>query len=76
MQKDNFFIALEESIDFQREKLLKLARRFYPYLTFDDIQQPNDFPLLEENPLFRFEEGILQGMLSIQVLYYREVVSD
>ena len=53
---------LDEMIAQQEKKLLKLAREIIPHLTSDDILQPNDFPQLENHPVFRFEEGILKGL--------------
>ena len=61
-----FIFVLEELIDAQRELLLKNARKLIPHVTSDDILQPNDFPALEFNPEFRYEEGILAGLLSAQ----------
>lgn len=55
--------VLEELINYQRDKMLGFARQIYPYLTPDDILQPNDFPRLENDPLFRYEEGVLAGLL-------------
>jgi hypothetical protein len=54
---------LQELIDQQRQKLFTVARRILPYVTPDDILQPNDFPELELHPHFRYEEGILDGLL-------------
>ena len=56
----------EELIAAQRAKNLILARRILPHLTEDDILQPNDFPVLEANPHFRYEEGILEGLMTAQ----------
>lgn len=53
---------LDEIIESQRKKLLSHARRIVPYVTPEDILQPNDFPELENHPHFRYEEGILDGM--------------
>ena len=53
---------LEAAIKHQEKKLLTLAREIIPHLTSDDIMQPNDFPELENHPVFRYEEGILQGL--------------
>lgn len=50
----------------QRQKLLECARRIIPHLTADDILQPQDFPELECDPEFRFEEGVLFGMETIE----------
>lgn len=55
---------LEELVEQQRGKLLKLAREFVPQATSDDILQPNDFEELESNVLFRYEEGVLAGILA------------
>lgn len=59
----------DELVDLQRKKLLQLAQKIIPYLTEDDILQPNDFPELENNPLFRYEEGILEGLLTARMAY-------
>lgn len=58
---------IEELIFGQKEKLLKCGRQFVSNLTTDDLLQPNDYPELENNPHFRYEEGILAGMQSVQV---------
>lgn len=57
---------LNEMIEGQKKDLLKTGRRFVPQLTPDDILQPNDFGDLEQNPYFRYEEGILAGIQSVQ----------
>lgn len=56
--KELFETLLEE----QEKKLLKCGQSFIPNLTSDDILQPNDYPELEYNPHFRYEEGVLEGM--------------
>lgn len=50
----------------QKKRLLQHGRRHIPTLTPEDMLQPNDYPELEENPEFRYEEGILAGILSLQ----------
>lgn len=57
---------MEELIAGQKKALLKLGRRFVPTLTPEDMLQPNDYLELENNPHFRYEEGMLAGMLSMQ----------
>lgn len=57
---------IEELIVEQQDKLLSLARRIHPSITAEDILQPNDYPELELNPHFRYEEGILAGILTVQ----------
>jgi len=59
---------VEGAIDFQKKKLYKLGTRIIPNLTTDDILQPNDFPELENHPEFRYEEGVLSGMLTMQTI--------
>lgn len=58
---------LQEMIDLQQAKVLSSARRILPHLTTDDILQPNDFPELENHPHFRYDEGVLEGLKSVQM---------
>lgn len=51
----------------QQEEMLKCATRIIPNLTEDDLLQPNDFLDLEHNPFFRFEEGVLMGVKTVQM---------
>lgn len=57
---------LEEMIMAQQATLLEVGRCFVPRLTSEDALQPNDYPELEYNPHFRYEEGILTGMQSVR----------
>jgi hypothetical protein len=59
--------VIEEVIDFYRKKLLESARRMIPHITPEDLMQVNDFPELENNPEFRYEEGVLSGILTLQM---------
>ncbi len=62
--------TLEKMVTFEREKLLALARRINPLLTSDDILQPQDFAELEQNPEFRYQEGVCIGLESaLSALY-------
>jgi hypothetical protein len=45
----------------QREKVLALARRLKPNLTLEDIQNPHDFPELDD-PDWHYEDGVLTGI--------------
>jgi len=58
---------LQEMIEFQREKLLKLAREILPDLTPEDLRNPQDFPELIKDPLFNYEDGLLAGYLVVQI---------
>ena len=56
--------ALFESlVEAQKAKVLACAQRIIPTITPEDLLQPNDFPELEFHPHFRYEEGILEGLL-------------
>ncbi len=59
----------DELIAMQQKKVLSCAQRIIPHLTEDDILQPNDFPQLELNPYFRYEEGILEGLMTARMAY-------
>ena len=39
------------------------------------LMQPNDFPDLENNPLFRYEEGVLEGLLTARMALKQELVT-
>ncbi len=61
---------LEDLIQDERNKMLKLAKEILGIpLTDDDLLQPNDFPELENNPHFRYQEGIVVGLLTFQSAY-------
>ncbi len=59
----------DELIEAQRQKVLACARRIVPNITEDDILQPNDFPALELHPHFRYEEGILEGLMTARMAF-------
>lgn len=58
---------LKELVQYHQEQLLKSGRRLIPKLTAEDILQPNDYPELEFNPHFRYEEGMLCGIQTVQM---------
>jgi len=61
---------LDELILSERKKMVDLAKEILEIpLTEDDLLQPNDFPELESNPHFRFQEGIVIGLLTFQSAY-------
>ena len=57
---------MAELVDYHQVQLLKSGRRIIPRLTPEDILQPNDYPELENNPHFRYEEGMLSGIQTVQ----------
>ena len=66
----------DELVEAQQKKLLNFARQIVPYATPDDLLQPNDFPELENNPLFRYEEGILEGLLTARMAYLAKAAEE
>lgn len=61
--------VFDELIELQRKKLLQFAQQIVPNITLDDLLQPNDFSELEHHPLFRYEEGVLEGLLTARMGY-------
>jgi hypothetical protein len=62
-------VFLNDMIHHQQARLLAHARRIIPHATSDDILQPNDFPELETNGDFRYEEGFLAALLAVQMAW-------
>lgn len=60
-------VLFDELVDAQRKKLKRCAEQIVPGLTEDDLLQPNDFPELENHPYFRYEEGVLEGLLTTRM---------
>lgn len=69
---DHLTELLNELIEAQKKTLLKTGRRIIPTLTPEDMLQPNDYESLENNAHFRYEEGILAGMQSVQMAFNHE----
>jgi len=63
-QLSDILNLLEELEIYQKKHLMEFAKKFVPNITDEDILQPNDFSELENNPLFRYEEGVFHGVLS------------
>ena len=59
--------VIQEILEMQHKKTLACGRRIIPALTADDMLQPNDFPLLENHPEFRYEEGVLEGIRTVHM---------
>lgn len=58
---------LKELVQFHQTQLLKSGRRLIPHLTPEDLLQPNDYQELEFNPCFRYEEGMVAGIQTVQM---------
>lgn len=59
--------TIDSVVDRQKNTLLQLGRRIVPTLTSEDVLQPNDYPELEHHPEFRYEEGVLAGLQTLQM---------
>lgn len=70
-QKTNLWEKIDrlllEMVEDHQKKLLECGRRIVPRLTSEDMLQPNDYPELENHPYFRYEEGMLAGIQSVQM---------
>ena len=57
---------LEEMERHQRQRVVDLARRLRPDLTFEDLQSPHDFPELADAD-WHFEDGQLAGLVAARI---------
>ena len=62
-------VLFDELAEEQRKKLMAFGRVLVPGLTADDLLQPNDFPILDNHLHFRYEEGVLEGILTARMAY-------
>ena len=69
-------VLLQELIEHQRTKLLKVAREIVPDATPEDIRNPQDFPDLVADTLFNYEDGILTGYLTLQTALRKQTRID
>ena len=51
--------------ELQTSKVLDLARRLKPGLTLEDVQNPHDFPELND-PDWHYADGVLAGIASVR----------
>ncbi len=63
----------EELIEQQQKKVFRLAQEIIPNITGDDVLQPNDYPQLENNPYFRYEEGVLEGLQVARMAFLAQI---
>ena len=69
-------VLLQELIEHQQTKLLKIAREIVPDATPEDIRNPQDFPDLVADTLFNYEDGILTGYLTLQTALRKQTRTD
>jgi hypothetical protein len=65
----------DEMISYQRKKILNIAREHYPAIGGDDLLNPHDFPKLEADNRFQFEDGMLAGYIAAQMAVRAELVA-
>ena len=69
-------VLLQELIEHQQTKVLKVARDIVPDATPEDIRNPQDFPDLVADTLFNYEDGILTGYLTLQTALRKQTRTD
>ena len=69
-------VLLQELIEHQQTKVLKVAREIVPDATPEDIRNPQDFPDLVTDTLFNYEDGILTGYLTMQTALRKQTGTD
>ena len=67
---------IQELIQHQQFKVLKVAREIVPDLTPEDIRNPQDFPELVADTMFNYEDGILTGYLTLQTALRKQIKPD
>lgn len=65
---------LIENIAYQKDRLLRHAQQLKSGITEEDILQPFDYPELENDPSFRYEEGILHGLMVAEMALKRALI--
>ena len=69
-------VLLQELIEHQKTKVLKVASEIVPDATPEDIRNPQDFPDLVSDTLFNYEDGILTGYLTLQTALRNHTRTD
>ena len=69
-------VLLQELIEHQQTKVLKVAREIVPDATPEDIRNPQDFPDLVADTLFNYEDGILTGYLTLHTALRKKTRTD
>ena len=64
---------IQELIQYQQSKVLKVAREIVPDATPEDIRNPQDFPNLVADTMFNYEDGILTGYLTFQTALRKQI---
>lgn len=70
-----FEALFENMITQQRAKVLRIARELVPQITPDDVLNPHDFPELDTDAQYNFEDGILSGYIAAQMAVRAELAA-
>lgn len=65
----------DQMIEHQRAKVLRIAREINPTITPDDVLNPHDFPELNADAQYNFEDGILSGYIGSQMAVRAELAA-
>jgi hypothetical protein len=72
MQIEQLLPLLDEMVEHQREKVLRIAKELVPGITPEDLRNPHDFAELAANQRFNYEDGILSGYMAMRVAVLAE----
>jgi hypothetical protein len=67
---------VDEIAEGQQKTVRRCANQIIPHITDEDLLQPNDFPELENHPHFRYEEGVLAGILTVRMALAYSIQED
>ena len=62
MKKEEALDIVNEMVHQQKKKIILYSEKVVPHIIPDDLLQPQDYPELDFDPLFRYEEGLLHGL--------------
>lgn len=64
----------DELITSQQNRVNRYARSLIPNLTDEDILQPHDYPALDRDPRFQYEDGQVTAMRSMLLSFRARIV--
>jgi len=64
--------CFRQMIDQQQQKALKIAQRFRPNVTDDDLMDPHSIPEVSRRPEYSYEDGMANGLVAAHVAFVRE----
>ena len=67
---------IQELIELQQSKVLKVAREIIPDATPEDVRNPQDFPKLLADTMFNYQDGILTGYLTLQTALRKQIKTE